>query len=137
MADKVTAHKVLVLESHEPNGTFISELFKRNGVDCRFISSPTLAISVLGNESFDVVVSGALKWEQCYQLAFAKYGVGRVILYTASPILARGLRMEGMTVYEKSTTDKGYERSFEGLVKEVMKLLDANITPAIFRSQAT
>jgi DNA-binding response OmpR family regulator len=55
MADKVTAHKVLVLESHEPNGTFISELFKKRGVDCRLISSPTLAISVLGHESFDAV----------------------------------------------------------------------------------
>jgi hypothetical protein len=36
--------------------------------------------------------------------------------------------MEGMTVYEKSTTDQGFERSFEGLVNEVMKLLEVDLS---------
>ncbi len=119
--------KVLILESYPSLALGLLELLAANGLTGKAVVSPVEAISVLEQEHFDFVLSGVLRWEDCYLFALEKYGAGRVIVYTASSVLANQIKRthRHIKVYRKAVIDDVdfNERTPESVIKEIAAFL--------------
>lgn len=77
-----------------------------------------------GGEVFDLVVSGAFNWEECYRYALTVYGKNKVIIYTSLIRVAEQLHEEGVRAFIKDVFDRPpIDLSFPDLIGKIKELV--------------
>ncbi len=121
----MTARHILVMGNHTGAGDYYTNELEEAGYRVTYTTEQSKAALLLrGDTQFDLVLSGAYRWESYYLQAIAKFGNEKVVVYSILVEVVKELRAKGIQAFYKDDLDHHeFSRTWSQLLIEIKILI--------------
>ena len=106
----MTARHILVMGNHTGAGDYYTNELEEAGYRVTYTTEQSKAALLLrGDTQFDLVLSGAYRWESYYLQAIAKFGNEKVVVYSILVEVVKELRAKGIDVIDLSLGEPDFD----------------------------